>query len=443
MQTNQTNTAPSQTLSLKDVIAIVIGIVIGAGIFKFPSLVAMNVTSGETLMLAWLAGGFVSLVGALCYAELATTYSSAGGDYHFLRRGYGDTVSFLFGWARMTVIQPGAIVMISFIIGEEFTRYYPVGPYSSSIYAALIIVFLTVVNMTGIRQGRWTQNLLTSGILLGLLFLIGIGFSAEAALPAVEAAPPAAQTMAGFGMAMIFVLITYSGWNESAYVSAEVKNPGRNIVVSLLAGIGIVTVIYLLINFALYRALGLEQMQKFDAPQRLVELTLGAAYVPIISGILIFAALSTTNATIITGARGNFALGADYKLFRFMGGWSEKSGTPFYALVFQCFIALLLVALGTVTRGGLQTMVDYTSPAFWFFFMLTGISLFVLRFRDKDAVRVFKVPLYPVTPLLFVLACGYMLQSSLAYTGKGALVSVAVLAAAVPVIFISRMVEKR
>ncbi len=439
MDNSSNKNHPSKTLSLPDTLAIVIGVVLGAGIFVFPSLVAANVFSKEVLVLAWVAGGFFSFIGALCYAELATTYPHAGGDYHFLHGAYGESVSFLFAWARMTVIQPGSIVMISFIIGEELTKYLPLGQYSPSIYAVITIIFLTSINMAGIREGKWTQKLLTSGILLGLLVLIGIGFSAEP-VPAetAESGLGAGQTMAGFGMAMIFILLTYSGWNESAYISAEIKNPEKNIIKALLIGIGTITLIYILVNYTFCRALGIEQMAEYSAPQRLIEVTLGESFVPFISIILILAALSTTNATIITGARSNYALGKNFKMFSFLGRWRTKTNTPARGLMFQAFISFLLVLIGTVfSKRGLEAMVDYTAPAFWFFFLLVGVSLFVYRTWDRGRHRPFKVPLYPLTPLLFVIVCVYMLQCSLSYTGKGAMVSVIVLIAAIPLIVLN------
>ena len=440
---------PSRTLSLVDAVSIIIGIVVGAGIFVFPSLVASNVSSGQMLMMVWLAGGFISFIGALCYAELATTYPDAGGDYHFLRNSYGNSISFMFAWARMLIIQPGAIVMVAFIIGNELTRYMPVGEYSQSIYAASIIIFLTIINAAGIRQGKMTQKFLSSAILLGLLVLIGIAFTSEPAREAVTAAEISPEkTMAGLGMAMLFVLFTYSGWNESAYVSAEIKNPDRNIIKSLLIGIGIVTVIYLLVNYGMFRVLGLEGMAQHGAqhgaPQKLIEVTFGSAYVPLISAILLLAALSTTNATILTGGRSNYALGRNFRLFSFLGFWREKTGTPARGLIFQAFISLTLVLFGTFySKSGLEAMVDYTSPAFWFFFLLVGISIFIFRNWDGERPRPFRVPLYPLTPLIFVVICVYMLQNSLSYTGSGALVSVAVLIAAIPVIFINNRLLKK
>ncbi len=431
-----------KSLNLWDTTAIIVGIVIGAGIFKFPSLVAANVTTGNEFLLVWLLGGIISLIGALTYAELATTYPHAGGDYYYLQRSYGRGFGFLFAWTRMMVIQPGSIVLMAFIIGDELSRYFSLGSYSSSLYALMVVFLLTVLNYAGIKEGKWTQKILSGSIYLGLVFLVLISFFApELQLPEASANAKS-LTASGFGMAMVFVLLTFGGWNESAYVSAEIKNPSKNIVRALMLGIGSITIIYLLINYALLQSLGMQILSKSDAPQKMVELALGKNYVFIISLILIMAALSTTNATIITGARSNYALGRDFWIFRFMNKWHENRQTPATALVFQAMISFGLIALGSITKSGLESMVDYTTPAFWFFFVMTGVSLFVLRYKDTNLPRVFSVPLYPVIPALFVLFSLYMLRSSLLYTGWNAMVSVIVVILGLAPLFISYKLQK-
>ena len=454
-------TQPKHTLSVFDVTAIIVGIVIGAGIFIFPSLVAMNAATPSWVISFWVIGGVVSLVGALCYAELATTYPNAGGDYFYLRRSYGNNVSFIFGWARMMVIQPGAIVMMAFVIGREITKVANLGMFSESIYAVAIVILLTAVNMMGIKEGKWAQRILTSLIVVGIGGLIIIGFFVPSSVP-VETATVAAgaadpiQELSKVGLAMVFVLFTYGGWNESAYVSAEIDNPKKNIIKALLLGLGIVTVVYILLNLAYLYKLGFSGMKNFDLPQLLVERTLGGDFKFIVSIILCLAALSTTNATIMTGARSNYALGKDYKLFQFMGKWSDDSGTPIKALIFQGVIAIVLIILGTKIdvngkmvallgsdeKSFIEMMVEYTTPAFWFFFLLTGVSLIVLRIKDKETPRVFKVPLYPVIPILFISYCVFMLQSSIRYHGKWALVSVIVLVAGIPFILLNKFLSK-
>lgn len=426
---------PGKTFSIYDSVAVVVGIVIGAGIFQFPTLIAMNVASGAWMVLAWILGGVVSFVGVLCYAELACAHPDAGGDYHFLSRGLGEKIAFVFAWTRLTVIQPGSIAMMAFVVGQELTRYLPLGAYSEALWAAVTVLALTGLNLAGVRRSNTAQKALTVAILGGLLavFVLGAVVADPAAAPTAAAGPGASggQTLAGFGLAMVFVLLTFGGWNEAAYISAEIRNPESNIVRSLLAGITVVTVVYLLVNFALFRALGLHGMRSFSAYHDLVGGTLGSGLGVVMSALILVAALSTANVTVATGARSNYAFGRDYRLLPFLGRWDGGRGIPVAALGFQAGVALLLVLLGAAHKKGLTAMVDYTSPAFWFFFLLTGISLFALRRREPDRPRPFRVPLYPVTPILFVLFCGFMLRNSVLYTGRGAWVSLAVMATGV------------
>jgi len=428
------------TLSVWDAVALIVGIVIGAGIFETPSFVAGNASNGTMVLLTWLLGGGVSIVGALCYAELATTYPHPGGNYYYLQRAFGKSVAFLFAWARLAVIQTGSIVLLAFVFGDYASQLLRLGNYSASIYATIAIALLTGLNILGVRLGKWTQNWLAAAQIFGLLLLIffGIAFAA----PAATATVPTPTTPGNFGLAMVFVLLTYGGWNEAAYISAELRNVQQNMVRSLLWGIGIITTIYLLINFAFVRGLGLASMADSEAVAAdLMRRAVGEPGAVFISLVVVVTTLCSTNATIFTGARTSYALGQDFSLFAFLGHWRTRGSTPAAALLVQGAIALLLVLLGTITRNGFETMVDYTAPVFWFFFLLTGVSLFVLRRRDHEVIRPFRFPLYPLIPILFCAISAYMLQSSLAYTGVGALVGVAVLLAGVPLLVITRLMR--
>jgi len=286
MSDSNANFTPKKTLTVFDVISIVVGIVIGSGIFKLPGMVAGNTANETIFLLTWVAGGVMSIIGALCYAELASTYPNAGGDYYFINRAYGRGMSFLFAWARMAVIQTGSIAFLGFFIGDYMTGVYPIGAYSSSLYAVITIVFLTLINLLGIKQGKWAQNLFTAAIVAGLVTVIGIGFGGNAAQAAAQAAP-SPQSMTGLGMAMVFVLLAYGGWNESAYVSAEIKDPEKNIVRSLVIGLSIVTIVYLLVNWSYLRILGLGGMASSrNVAQDLVRMTLGPSFVPLITVIV-------------------------------------------------------------------------------------------------------------------------------------------------------------
>ena len=424
----------SQPLSIVDGIAIVAGMVIGPGIFKTPAIVAANSGDSQTTLLLWLLGGAISLMGALCYAELASTFPHKGGEYHFLYRSFGEKVSFLFAWARMTVIQTGSMAMLSFLIGDYASQVVNLGNYSSSYYAAFTIILLTMINVKGMRQSSILQKTLMAGILMGLFFIIitGTGLAAKT----MAATERFSSGNAIYGRAMIFVLLTYGGWNEAAYLSAEISSARGAMARVLFYSIGLITTVYLLANYSFLHGLGYKDVIESEAVAAdLMQFAWGTTGAKILSAVVAIAALSTVNAVIITGARTNYALGKDFKIFKFLAQWKESGSTPVNALFLQAAIALLLVALGTGMRSGFITMVEYTAPVFWFFFLLVGASVFILRYKEPAANRPFRVPLYPIPPILFTLAAAYMLQSSLAYTGVGALVGVTVLIAGAPMLF--------
>jgi basic amino acid/polyamine antiporter, APA family len=431
---------PKQILSVSDVMALIVGVVVGIGIFKTPSMIAVNTAGEAVFFLAWLAGGVISFIGALCYAELATAYPHTGGDYHYLTRAFGRETGFLFVWSRMMVIQPGSIAMPAFVFGDYLSRILPLGPYGHSIYAAFSIVLLTVMNLIGTQRGKSTQVVLTAVKVVGLLMIVVVGtISFPSITPDVSTSPPAPTS---FGLAMVFVLLTFGGWNEAAYVSAELRDVRRNMVRALLWGIGLITAIYLLINLAYVRGLGLKGMGQSDAlAADLVGRLFGQGGVQFISLLIIVSALGAINACILTGGRTNYTLGQDFSLFASLGIWHGPSNTPRNALLFQGAISLVLVLFGTLAHKGFVTMVEYTAPVFWCFFLLAGLSLFVLRLKEPEASRPFRVPFYPFTPLLFCLTCAYMLQSSVAYTGIGALVGVAVLLAGALILVLARWVR--
>jgi len=400
-------------------------------------------------------GGLISLVGALCYAELAAAYPDCGGEYYFLSRAYGGGLAFLYAWARLAVIQTGSIALLAFAIGKYATEVISLGAHSTAIYAAAVVILLTALNLIGLREGKWAQIILTSCEVLGVLLLIVAGFwiagrgdgGAGNDVPAAAAA--AGSGARDIGLAMVFVLLTYGGWNEAAYLSAEVRE--RNgIVKALLWSLAIVTVIYLLANISLVLGLGLPAVANSNA---VAADLLGKAFGPIgatlMSIMVIIATASTANATIFTGARTNYAVGRDVPLLGRIGRWDAARNTPRNGLILQGVIALLLVLFGALTNG-LQTMIDYVTPVFWLFFLLVGVALFVMRSREPDAPRPFRVPLYPLTPTLFCLACAYMLWSSVSYlfqpwvqAGIGTVVGLGVLAMGVPLMLIARPGRRR
>jgi len=444
-----TEGAPRPALSVFDAVMITVGIVIGAGIFKTPSMVAGVTGSIDWMLIAWVLGGALSLIGALCYAELASTFPNAGGDYHFLTRAYGRNISFFFAWARVAVITTGSIALLAYVFGDYMSRVVSLGPWSSPIYAALTVVLLTSINIIGLRESARTQNVLTILEISGLLMvaLAGLLVSPPASTATTAAASTATSGIpALFGLAMVFVLLTYGGWNEAAYISAEVRGGPRAIVRALVISIVLITVVYVAFVLAVMHGLGFDGMRGSKAVGAdVMQAAFGAQGAQLIGAIVGIATLTSINATMLVGARTNYALGKDWPALRFLSRWHGATDVPVPAFLFQGAIALALIALGAFEKDGFSAMVEFTAPVFWFFFMLTGIALVVLRFREPNIARPFKVPGYPLLPIAFILTCAYLLYSSITYAQSQHAVHIAlyVMAAGLVVWVLMRLVKAR
>jgi amino acid transporter len=412
--------APAPTLSIFDATMITVGIVIGAGIFETPVLVASIAGSPGTMIVAWVLGGVLSFVGALTYAELATTYPSAGGDYTFLTRAYGKNLSFLFAWARSTVICTGSIALLGFILGDYLSRLFPLGPHSSAWYAAGSVVLLTAVNLIGLKGSSRMQNAFAiveiGGVIAVAVAALTLGDGAAATTAADIGESGSGTGTTAFGLAMVFVLLTFGGWNEAAYVSAEVRGGPRAVLRTLMLSIAIITAVYLLFVFGILHGLGFEALKSSQAVGvDVAERALGSVGAQIVGLLVAVSALTSMNSTMIAGARSNYSVAHDWKALGFMGSWQGQRSTPAMGFIVQAAIALALIGFGALEKDGFAAMVEFTAPVFWLFFMLSGVALFILRRRDPAAPRPFRVPLYPVLPLLFVLSCAYVLYSSIVH----------------------------
>ncbi len=420
---------PERRLDVRHAVSVCVGMVIGAGIFKTSPMVAGALASDAQLYLAWAFGGLLSLVGALCFAEMAAAFPDAGGDYHFLRRAYGQRLGFLFAWSRFAVIHTGSMALLAFVFGDYLAQAIDLspwlGPYANAVLAAGLIALLTALNLAGVRVGLGTQLGLMSVVLGGLALLGGAGLS-------LGVPPQTPLSTAGatpdWGTAMIFVFLAYGGWSDAATLSAEMRDAKHGIVKALLLGLALVMGLYLLANWAYLQGLGLAGLAASAAPAAdLMRAAFGRGGELLIVGIVTLTALSVMNAILIAGPRTTYAAARDLARELHLGKWNAKRGTPTAAVLATSGVALALVAFGAATRGGFSTMVDYLSPVYWFFLCLSGAAVIVLRRREPDAPRPFKVPLYPLLPLLFVGCCAYLLYASLVYVKAGALVGVAVL----------------
>ena len=417
MSTSQPDSAqPLRLLHPLSAIALIVGIVVGAGIFKTPSLVAgISGDAGWALVL-WVAGALISIAGALCYAELCTAYPNAGGDYHFLQRAFGRDLSFMYGWSRATIINTGSIALLAFVFGDYMSTLIPLGAYSSAIWALGVVILLTLVNVAGLNASSRVQMLLTVLEVLGLLAVVVAGFWVDAPASGAISWFVQAPAPAQWGLCLVFVLLTFGGWNESAYVSAELRGGPRTMVWVIVASMAALTAIYLLVNLALLMGLGLKGLASSKtAASDLLGLAFGPWAHKALGLFVAIAALTSINATMIVGARTNFAVGRDWNALRQLGQWQLQVGSPRQALWMQAIISIALILLGTQEADGFSAMVEFTAPVFWGFLFLVGLSVIWLRQTDGQTDRPFKVPLYPLLPLIFCSACAWLTYSSITY----------------------------
>jgi basic amino acid/polyamine antiporter, APA family len=431
---------PKPALSLLDSTSLIVGIIIGAGIYQMAPNIARGAGGAWGLMGLWVLGGLLSLCGALSYAELATSYPEEGGDYVYYNRAYGAWAGFLFGWAQLAIVRPGDIAVMAFAFATYArTIWDPLAgtgfPHGQQVYAVAAVVVLTSINVLGVRQGKWTQNLLTAAKAGGLLFIVGAAFFA--------APKPAATPDTGglpISLALIFVLFTYGGWNEMAYVAAEVKNPRRNIVRALVLGMASVTLLYLVVNAAFLRTLGYEGMA---ASKAVATDTVSAAFPraagAMVSALICVSALGAVNGLIFTGARISYAVGNDHRLLRALGRWHPRWATPAAALILQGAITVLLIGV----LGSFLGAVLYTAATVYSFYLASALAVLVLRRKEPAVERPYRVPLYPLTPLVFAGACVFLIQSAVRYKPAVALAACGVLAVGWLLWLLDRWLEGR
>jgi basic amino acid/polyamine antiporter, APA family len=429
-------------LNVWDAGALVVGCVIGAGIFRLSDSVAKASPSPFMFLLAWALGGLLSLCGALCYAELATRFPRTGGDYVFLTEAYGRRAGFLFGWTKLFVQRTGTIAIIAFVFAEHAARVFGAGPETVKPVASAAIVALTLANVAGLGFGKGIQNVFTFLKVAAILLIVAVGLLAgEGSWSNFTPFWPewSPGLISSTGVALIFVLWTYGGWENAAYVAEEVKDPRRNLPRSIVGGLLVATGLYLLVNVVYLYYLPLSEMRATDlvaagAMERVRPGFGGRA----VAAMVMASTFGALNGFILAGGRILLALSRDHALFEKLAHLPESTRTPAYALLCNGAIALLLVWTGT-----LDQIVTYTEIVIYLFFTATGVSLFVFRKRegagDDGSYRVWG---YPWTPAVFILMCFAFAVNAVIEQPKESLLGFAVAALGLPLYALSERLKK-
>ncbi len=417
-------------LRLIDAIAIVAGTIIGSGIFLVPNLVARNLSSEPLILGAWIFTGVLSFFGALAYAELGAMFPATGGQYVYLREIYGPLCAFLCGWAYFFVILSASVAWLGIVFATYLSYFIPLTPSLAKAAAVMLIVAVTMVNYRGVKAGATVQKLFTAIKLAGLLTLIASAFFGGARAAPSPAAGP--FSLANFGVAMIACVLSYDGWVAVSFIAGEIKNPKRNLLLALVFGLGTVTVVYVLANVAYLRVLSVPQIASADRVGALVaERTMGRAGGAFLAGVILISIAGSMNGWIMTAPRIFFAQARDGMFLPIFGRIHPRFQTPHVS------IALFGVWSGLLTlTGTYETLASYAMYAAWIFYGLTSAGVIVLRLREPDLPRPYRMWGYPTTLLLFVaIAIGFVLNTLIATPGP-AIAGTLLIAAGAPVYWI-------
>jgi amino acid transporter len=393
---------PKTKLGIFDTAALVAGCAIGAGIFRLSDSVAQHSLTPGLFLFAWVVGGVLSLCAALSYGELAARFPKNGGDYVFVTEAYGPMWGFVFGWTKLLINNTGTLAILGFVFAEHCVVALGIPAGWVKPLASVAIVALTAANIRGLNLGRIIQNSLTVSKLLALLLIVLLGLwvskgSTANFTPVLPDAEPL-SVLSSFGLAMIFVLWAYGGWEEVAGVAEEMENPQKTFPRAVALGLLTVTLLYLLINSIYLYYLPLPVMQNTDlvAAGTMEHIAPGFG-IRIVAFMVMASTLGALNGFILTGGRFVTAVGRDHRLFRKLGEVSEKRGTPAFALIFTSLVALILIWTKT-----LNSIVQYTAAVTYLFFVGIGVSLILFRRRYPRSPTTFRVPGYPVVPVIFI-----------------------------------------
>ena len=417
--------------------AITVGNIIGSGIFRSPHSVAQHLASFPVVLSAWILGGVLSICGSLALSELAVTHPKTGGLYVYIRESFGDAWGFVFGWANLWVIKPTVIASITSVFAQYFCQALHLAKGVEFPVGAAAILLLTAINVMGVKEGAGTQSLFTTAKVIGILGICAAAFLLHSSAPPTAVAPDAGGASHGFlnalALAMIPIFFAYDGWTDSTYVAGEVVNPQRVMPIAIVWGTWLVIAVYVLTNIAYFHVLGADGVARYEAVgSETIRRLMGEWGARALAVLVAVSTFGTTNGAILTGPRVTQAMAADGLLWKPLAKLDPNRGTPTLAL----WVQGVLSCVWLWCASGFEDVSGWFVTTSWLFYALTTASLFVQRRREARGeipVPSYRTPLYPLTPILFVLATGLIIFSDLRDSGWKAWAGVGIAAVGFPV----------
>ncbi len=418
----------ARRLGLFDATMLVMGGIIGSGIFMNPAVVAQQVHTPALILGAWLAGGAIGLMGAFIWAELAATMPEVGGQYAYLRQAFHPLLGFLYGWVLLLVIETGGMAAVAITFARYFLELTQLHA-PDWLVAASALAILTIINCLGVRSGGRTQSILMLLKIFAIGGLIVLGFLVHPA--AQQIASPANSSLTDFGAALIPVLFAYGGWQTANFIAAEMREPRRDLPRALLLGVAGVVTLYLLVNVVCVRALGAQGLAQTLTPATAIaRAAVGSIGAKFIAAAIAISTLGFLSQSILTAPRVYYAMANDGLFFPAVAWISPRTHVPIVAIVLQS-IWTIVIAL----TGRYEQILNYVVSMDFIFFGLTACTLFVFRRRlahDSNPATA-RVPGHPFTTIIFVAACWLVVANTIYRYPANTLIGMAILIAGVPV----------
>lgn len=445
----------NRTLGLRVAIIVVMSNIIGSGVYKKVAPMVGELHSSGWVLICWLLGGLITLMGALCNAEIASMLADTGGEYTYYKKIYGRFFSFLYGWSNFAAIKTAAIASIAYVFAQSFQSmvqlppilsswsdwhiggiFYPFEGFEVKLVAILLIALLTWVNTTGLKTGAGLSTVLMILVVAGILLIVGFGSSSpEAQLSSafsLETPPAKPVTVSAVFTAMLAAFWAYEGWNSVGFIGGEIKNPNRNVPLSITIGLLLVISLYFIVNMTYLAVMPIQDMEIVNsntnqiAAIEVMRVFSGSTGVFLISILILLTTLGCTHATILSNARTYYAMSNEKLFFRWIGNLN-KAKVPGNSLWFQCIWAGLLVLSGTFDQ-----LTDMLIFAAFIYYGATTLGVFILRKKMPDASRPYKVWGYPVVPALFILFCVILVVNTLIQRPREAGIGLALILLGVP-----------